>query len=55
MNQALTNRVRAYKTYSESYILQTSIRDYLLISTLTNTLFQFPEYVMKQISEIRYT
>ena len=43
--QALTNHARAYVTYSKSKILEFAVLDYFLTSTLTNTLFQFPEYV----------
>ena len=52
--QALTNCVRAYLTYSKSKILQIVVLDYFLTSTLTNTLFQFPDYV-KELYEIRHT
>ena len=48
------SRVRAYVTDSKSKILQIAVLDYFLTSTLTNTLFQFPEYV-KQLQEIRHT
>ena len=41
--QALTNHARAYVTYSKSKIL--AVLDYFLTSTLTNTIFQLPEYV----------
>ena len=43
LEQALTNRIRAYETYSESQILLTAILDYFLASTFTYTPFQFPE------------
>ena len=43
--QALTNRVRAYVTYSKSQTLQIAVLDYFLTSTFTNTTFHFPDYV----------
>ena len=51
--QALTNCV-AYVMYSKLEILQIAILDYFLTSILSNTLFQFPEYV-KQPYQIRHT
>ena len=39
------SRVRMYVTYSKSKILQIAVLDYFLTRTLTNILFQFPEYV----------
>ena len=47
--QALTNRVGARVKYLKPKKLQIVVLDYFLTSTLTNTLFQFPEYV-KQFS-----
>ena len=46
--QALTDHVHAYVENSKSQILQIRLLDYFQLSTLSNTLFQFPEY-MKQL------
>ena len=43
-----------YVTYSKSKMLQIDVLDYFLTSTLTNTLFQFPEQV-KELQGIRRT
>ena len=51
--QVLTNRLRAYVTYSKSQILQVALLDYSLTSTFTNILFQFPEYVKQSLEKKR--